>query len=145
MDTNWLRLWFLQNKYLMTSNIWEFTVAICLGANIDFKLYPCRCLVSINTTLHSNDIDFCSKDCDESSSSEQKLSELERNVILINMNWSKMHLSCNDNNEFVPISKYSRTSHGHPWDWHVLSLIEWCPEYRGQIEWNWLGTEALYP
>jgi hypothetical protein len=23
---------------------------------------------------------------------------------------------------------------GHPWDWKMLSVIERCPDYRGQIE-----------
>jgi hypothetical protein len=26
---------------------------------------------------------------------------------------------------------------GHPWGWQMLSLIERCPDYRGQIEWKW--------
>jgi hypothetical protein len=26
--------------------------------------------------------------------------------------------------------------YGHPWDWDLLSLIERCPGWRGQIEWK---------
>jgi hypothetical protein len=28
-------------------------------------------------------------------------------------------------------------------DWHMLSLIERCPDYRVQIEWKWVSSRMV--